>query len=40
VLDRMLRAHKLIPAWHYHLIDVENLAFGWLAGQAAASEQH
>ena len=35
-LDPLLRAHGLIPAWHYHLADVENLAVGWLAGQRAA----
>lgn len=34
VFDAMLRRHKLIPAWHYHLIDVENLAVGYLAGLA------
>lgn len=31
VLDRLLREHRLIPAWHYHLVDVENLAVGHLA---------
>lgn len=30
-LAAMLRRHKLCPAWHYHLIDVEVLAAGWLA---------
>lgn len=34
VFDAMLRRHKLIPAWHYHLIDVEALAVGYLHGQA------
>ncbi|WP_280455454.1 3'-5' exonuclease [Nocardia brasiliensis] len=34
-LAAMLRRHGLCPAWHYHLIDVENLAFGWLNGIAA-----
>jgi hypothetical protein len=29
-LDPMLRRHGLIPAWHYHLIDVEALAVGYL----------
>jgi hypothetical protein len=29
-LDKMLRRHLLIPAWHYHLIDVEAMAVGWL----------
>ena len=31
-LDRLLRRHNLVPAWHYHLVDVEALAAGWLAG--------
>jgi hypothetical protein len=30
VLDRLLRGHGLIPAWHYHLICVEVLAVGYL----------
>lgn len=30
VLGAMLRRHGLCPAWHYHLIDVEALAMGWL----------
>lgn len=29
-LDPMLRRHRLIPAWHYHLVDVEAMAAGWL----------
>ena len=36
-LAPLLREHRLIPAWHYHLIDVEALAVGWLEGQAAAA---
>jgi DNA polymerase III epsilon subunit-like protein len=32
VLAAMLRRHGLLPAWHYHLIDVEALAVGYLAG--------
>ena len=35
-LDAMLRADGLIPAWHYHLIDVENLAVGYLCAQIDA----
>jgi hypothetical protein len=33
VFADMLRRHKLTPAWHYHLVDVENLAVGYLAHQ-------
>ena len=29
-LAAMLRRHKLCPAWHYHLIDVETMAAGWI----------
>jgi hypothetical protein len=32
-LDPLLRAHGLIPAWHYHLIDVEAMAVGYLRGR-------
>jgi hypothetical protein len=35
VLGALMREHGLTPAWHYHLIDVEALAFGWLHGVAA-----
>lgn len=31
-LDAMLRRHRLLPAWHYHPVDVENLAVGYLRG--------
>lgn len=33
VLDKLLRSQGLIPGWHYHLIDVEALAVGYLAGR-------
>jgi hypothetical protein len=33
-LGRLLRQYGLIPAWHYHLIDVENLMVGYLMGAA------
>lgn len=32
VLAGLLRAWFLAPAWHYHLIDVEAMAVGYLAG--------
>jgi len=34
----LLRRHDLEPAWHYHLIDVETLAVGWLAAQGIHPE--
>lgn len=34
VFDRLLRAHGLCPGWHYHLIDIEALAVGWVAHKA------
>lgn len=30
-----LARHGLVPTWHYHLIDVENVALGYLAGAQA-----
>lgn len=35
-LALLLRAHGYEPNWHYHLIDVENLAVGWLAARGHA----
>lgn len=32
-LSRLLRARGCCPAWHYHLVDVEALAAGYLAGK-------
>lgn len=32
-LAPLLRRHGLCPSWHYHLIDVEALAVGWLAAR-------
>lgn len=33
-LARLLRVNGQCPMWHYHLIDVEALAAGWLAAQS------
>lgn len=33
-LDAMLRRHNLIPAWHYHVIDVSAMGLGYLRGHA------
>lgn len=33
-LALLLRAYSLEPGWHYHLIDVEALAVGWLAARS------
>lgn len=33
-LRKLLRANGACPEWHYHLIDVEALAVGFLASQA------
>lgn len=30
VLDRRMRAHGILPSWHYHLCDIEAMAVGWL----------
>jgi hypothetical protein len=37
VLTNLLRANQLAPAWHYHLIDVENLAIGWVYGSGPSA---
>ncbi len=36
VLDRRMRKNHMAPSWHYHLIDVEPLALGYLKGQQDA----
>ena len=38
-LDRWLRRHGQAPAWHYHLIDLGAMAYGWLNGLAAAARE-
>lgn len=38
-LGRWLRRHGQCPTWHYHLIDVEALAVGYLNGRATAEER-
>lgn len=42
-LDRFLRRNGLVPAWHYHLCDVEALAAGYLCAklnyEAASDEE-
>lgn len=38
-LDSMFRLYEMpIPRWHYHLIDIETMAFGWLHGRSAQAE--
>ena len=32
-IETMLREGGMCPAWHHHLIDVEAMAVGWLAGR-------
>lgn len=29
-----------VPRWHYHLIDIETLAYGWLQRQPITSDDH
>jgi DNA polymerase III epsilon subunit-like protein len=38
VLAARMRARGICPSWHYHLIDVEALAIGWLHRHAAVLE--
>ena len=35
----LLAAHDLAPCWHYHLIDVENLAVGFALGRGWATPE-
>jgi len=37
-LRRLLHSHGVLHRWHYHLIDVEALAAGWLNRHAAVLE--
>lgn len=39
-LARLLRRHSLTPAWHYHLIDIESMALGWLRARGGPWWQH
>ena len=39
-LDAMFRRHRIISTWHYHLIDVENLAVGYIKGLQKAGGLH
>ena len=40
VLGQRMRANGICPSWHYHLIDVEALAVGYLAGRGSADLFH
>ena len=40
VLGQRMRAHGICPSWHYHLIDTEALAIGWLRRQALGRSFH
>lgn len=38
-LTQLFNAHdRDAPSWHYHLIDVENLGYGWALGKGLLSE--
>lgn len=39
VLGKLLRDNALVPSWHYHLIDVEALALGYLWGKQAGWDE-
>lgn len=38
VLGNRMRANGICPSWHYHLVDIEPLAIGWLQRHAAVLE--
>lgn len=37
-LTARMRAHGICPSWHYHLIDVEALAVGFIHGRRASKD--
>ena len=37
-LRRLLHRNEILHRWHYHLVDVEALAAGWLAGSFTACQ--
>jgi len=39
VLGQRMRAHGICPSWHYHLIDIEALAVGWLNGRRSRQNE-
>jgi len=39
VLAARMRAHGICPSWHYHLIEIEALAAGWLNGRRARQNE-
>jgi len=39
VLGQRMRARGICPSWHYHLIDVEALAVGWLNGRRSRQNE-
>jgi DNA polymerase III epsilon subunit-like protein len=39
VLGQRMRANRICPSWHYHLIDVEALAVGFLHGKRGTCQQ-
>ena len=39
VLGQRMRANGILPAWHYHLIDTEGLAVGFLNGRRARQNE-
>lgn len=39
VLSNRMRETGICPSWHYHLIDIEALAVGWLNGRRARQNE-
>ena len=33
-IETMLAQHLMVPSWHYHLIDIENVVAGYILGSA------
>ena len=39
VLGARMRANGICPSWHYHLVDIEALAVGWLNGRRSRQNE-
>lgn len=39
-LEALMHRHGIVPGWHYHLIDVEAMAIGYLCGLGALNADY
>jgi hypothetical protein len=38
-MAKLLKRHGEVPSWHYHLIDTEALAVGWIMGKYGTADE-